>query len=664
MRVFASLLLLLLINICNAHPSADIPDCVEATLISQVNNFCSADAQYATTAAKPTYWFKFVATKYDVNITVSGATLASPEITLSADCSGTQLPGTSTITDNVTSFYKGGLIVGATYYIAVSSSSGVPGSFKLCINNYNPVLQAGQDYATALLLCSTQTISQSKVSGAGNNNNESMGTCLDNPGQANEQNTVWYKWKAANSGNLVFTLTPNKKTDDLDFVLYDLGLTDDEANINAVNAVRCAAGSGVSCNSGPSYYKTGLDFHDFDLSEPGGCGAGQNGKVEYLTLQQGHYYALLVNNFVSQNSGFTLEFADQEGVRGDAVFAGPKAAIDQVSLNSCEPKQSFVFTSQATNYESLKWNFGADASITSANGIGPYTITYTTPGPKTVTLEASTANGCIDVDFKTFNVGQKPTPPQIIANKPSFCLQDNLVLSASQQPGDTYLWTGPNNFTSDSPEVNIPITSKQQAGVYKLYLTRGGCTSDPSSITIPEIYDAPQASFYTEPAAPAKLSIPAIVKFYNQSTDADSYLWDFGDGVTSSDFSPQHSYGVKGTYKVTLTAFKQSACSASITKGDYILLDGGGLLIPNTFTPNGDGINDEFIVSLTDLVNYNIRIFSRYGETLFQSQSTFNSWDGNFHGSPVPVGVYYYVIKAADLRGNPVDRSGYVTVIR
>jgi gliding motility-associated-like protein len=664
LKVFVCLFLILLFNVCKAQTND--PDCVNATLIDQVTNFCSADAQYTTTATQTTTWFKFVATKLDVTINVTGTTLTTPVVELFANCAGNELVGSVTTNGNITSFYKGGLTIGNTYYIAVSSGSTLPtpGAFKICINNYNPVLQAGQDYATASLLCSTQTISQIKVAGAGLDNNESKGTCLDNPGSNNEQNTVWYKWQAANNGTLVFTITPTKNTDDIDFVLYDLDITGDYANVNPIHAIRCAAGNGVSCTTGPVYYKTGLDFNEIDISEAGGCGQGQNGKVKFITMQQGHYYALLINNFISQNNGFTLDFKDQNGVAGTGLFVGPKATIDYTAIDTCAADQEFIFSSSSTNYASLKWNFGTDANIASTNGVGPYTVTYSSPGIKTVTLEATTNYGCVDVDFKTFSVAQKPPAPQINANKPSFCLGDNLILSVKPQPGYTYHWAGPDNFTADSPSITIKLINKLQAGTYTVYQSQFNCVSDPVTVTISPIYDTPIASFYTQPALPAKLSVPVDITFFNQSANADNYLWDFGDGQTSTEFSPVHHYTTDGTYKVTLTAFRETACSVSITKGEYVLLANGGLFIPNTFTPNGDGVNDEFVISLTNLNNFRIQIYNRYGQPLFQSQSTFVNWDGTYNNNPVPVGVYYYVIKATDFAGNPVNRTGYVTVIR
>jgi gliding motility-associated-like protein len=655
-----------LLNTVFAQSDED-PNCLKAIPITHLSNYCSSDGQYSTTQTQIVQWLQFVAQKYDVAITVTGNTLTSPVIQLFADCAGNELVGTSTTSNNVTSFYKGGLIIGHTYYIAVTSGTGQPGTFKLCINNYNPIVTAGQDCATASLLCSTETFSQKSVSGAGANNDEGAGTCLANPGEASESNSVWYKWKAANNGTLVFTITPNKTTDDIDFALYDLDVTGDCANVNVSHVIRCAAGHGVDnigCPNDPIYYKTGLDFNETDVSEAQGCGQGQNGKVKYITMQQGHYYALLVNNYSSQNNGFTMEFKDQQGLAGTGTFEGPKAEIAYIAVDTCTTNQQYAFSSSSSGYTTLKWSFGDGASTPTASSAGPYTITYNTPGVKTITLEAGTDKGCLDVAWKTINVALKPDKPVIKANKPSFCLQDTMVLSVDAHAGYTYHWTGPNNFTADSPVVYIPVNSTGVAGNYNVVESQLTCISETASISIPDILNNPQAAFDAQPEMPARLTIPLTVNFYNRSTGADSFLWDFGDGQTSTGVNPSHQYNQTGTYKVKLTAYNQKVCSSSTIKGDYVLLDNTGFYVPNMFTPNGDGYNDQFVINVANLNNFSISIFNRWGQQLFQSRSTFVNWDGNFNGKPVPAGVYYYLINATDFSGTKIQKSGYITLIR
>jgi gliding motility-associated-like protein len=86
------------------------------------------------------------------------------------------------------------------------------------------------------------------------------------------------------------------------------------------------------------------------------------------------------------------------------------------------------------------------------------------------------------------------------------------------------------------------------------------------------------------------------------------------------------------------------------------------LVIPNTFTPNADMVNDYWkIEALDSYTQAQIRIFNRYGQIVFTSQGYEEPWDGNFNGKPLPVGVYYYSI---DLKTNNLLRKGSVSILR
>jgi hypothetical protein len=154
--------------------------CMLGQPLLQTVNYCSTAGQFSNDNREKSAWFTFIATGFDVNISVSGAgsggTLTSPVIELYSDCKGTELVGTGSSANNLTTFYKGGLIIGNTYYIEVTGTSKATGTFELCLNNYDPIVKPGQDCITSTFLCSTQTFSQQNVTGAGQYNDEAKGT--------------------------------------------------------------------------------------------------------------------------------------------------------------------------------------------------------------------------------------------------------------------------------------------------------------------------------------------------------------------------------------------------------------------------------------------------------------------------------------------------------
>jgi hypothetical protein len=209
-----------------AQPAND--DCNKATVIPSGKSYCSGDNQFTTSGATSSFtgsgndvWFAFTPRDaYDLFVTVygsgNGGTLQSPVINMFSDCSfSTGLVGSSNSANNVTTFYQGGLKVGRTYYFNVSGSNS--GSFKLCLQNQNAPVKPGQDCNTARFLCSMDAVRETNISGAGNNPDEAAGTCMDVGSTNTESNSAWFKWKAANSGSLVFTITPTVVSDDLDW---------------------------------------------------------------------------------------------------------------------------------------------------------------------------------------------------------------------------------------------------------------------------------------------------------------------------------------------------------------------------------------------------------------------------------------------------------------
>ena len=816
-----------------AQPAND--GCEQAKVIESVSNYCSADKEFTTESAGDNdVWFQFTARAFDVNVSVSGntdgtgnlgGTLQNPQVALYTGCNTAEIVTSIVSSDNVTTSYKGGLIIGNIYYIRVSGTNS--GTFKLCVNNYNPIFKPGQDCSSASVLCSKETFTQTDVSGGGMNSNEAAGTCLSAFGVNSEQNSAWYKWTAATNGTLTFVITPTAN-DDIDWVLYDLGTTDNCAAVSVATAIRCNAGRGVDC-FGPGqkrYTKTGLDMTSADFNEGGGCLEGQDGFVRFVDMQQGHIYALLVNNFDRGNNGFTIEFG------GTGEFLGPQAVIDYQQNNACTPEQSFTFTSRSSNHNRLKWTFGQGASLDSADTDGPHTVSYSTSGVKTVVLQAFGDKGCSVVASRTFLVAVKPDPPALSINKSSFCLNETVILSTPLVAGATYSWTGPNGFASSQPTVEIPVTAYNIAGDYSLTLTQNGCTSDPSlitvpaisqtpvltlnveennpctndqsfsvsytaadflslntnfgagavirsgsgngpyvvtytsagtrtitltatsasgceitvtkaidvpiiplkpliainepsfcmgdtirlstpelpdisyrwtgpnnytatgssvtivattlnvsgqysllatqgqcsseaaTITVPQIIELPVAAFTSDPKFPAKLTAPVTIRFINNSSGADTYLWDFGDGSTSADENPEHEYAVFGEYQVTLTATKSNACSTSVSLGDLVITVDNTVFVPNTFTPNGDLVNDEFVITISNIQDYRIQIFNRYGTPLFQANDIFDNWKGIYKNQPLPVGTYYYIIDAVSITGETLKKSGAISIIK
>jgi gliding motility-associated-like protein len=86
------------------------------------------------------------------------------------------------------------------------------------------------------------------------------------------------------------------------------------------------------------------------------------------------------------------------------------------------------------------------------------------------------------------------------------------------------------------------------------------------------------------------------------------------------------------------------------------------IVVPNTFTPNGDGINDTWNISfLNTYANCTVDIFTRWGQKVYTSIGYGTPWDGTYKATALPMGTYYYII---NLKNGTAPLSGFVAIIR
>ena len=143
--------------------------------------------------------------------------------------------------------------------------------------------------------------------------------------------------------------------------------------------------------------------------------------------------------------------------------------------------------------------------------------------------------------------------------------------------------------------------------------------------------------------------IPLTINFTNQHLLNAHSQWDFGDGQNSTLKNPDHMYSYAGTYTIGLTANDAFSCKNITTTLQIKIIDCDTLMniiVPNIFTPNGDGVNDLLTIHSTGKGKISGEIFNRWGNKIYELNETSTAWNGNTAGgTTAPEGVYYYVIK-------------------
>ncbi|MDD3876116.1 MAG: PKD domain-containing protein [Bacteroidales bacterium] len=314
------------------------------------------------------------------------------------------------------------------------------------------------------------------------------------------------------------------------------------------------------------------------------------------------------------------------------------------------------------------------AIVTVTGGTPPYnyewstTPVQTTPnlqnvGQGTYSVTITDSQGCSTTSSVT--IGGIPGPTLTMSSTNEHCDQGDGTASCVATGGSgtyTYLWSNQSTNTSISP---------LSAGTYSITVNDGNCDAF-ASVSISNV-PGPTASFSYTPQIIT--SDNAVVTFTGTSLgNINSWAWSFGDGNSSTAGNTViHEYGLQGTYTVVLTVTDINGCTDS-DSGLIVVNEPFSIYIPNTFTPDGDGLNDGFapIGKNIDPDNFEMYVFDRWGSIMYRTTEwlgeTCKAWNGTKNNSgteeDVVVDVYTYRIKLKSNLGHEYSYIGSVTLIK
>jgi gliding motility-associated-like protein len=321
-------------------------------------------------------------------------------------------------------------------------------------------------------------------------------------------------------------------------------------------------------------------------------------------------------------------------------------------------------TAAFTNSSSIKggqaltyaWNFG-EANATSTDKDPVYH--YTTMGPVTVSLTATSAAGCSNTATRPFSAFFAQPVAAFSVSPDTLCQgTDNVFTDKSTDPTAgiiSWSWNFGDGSTSTEKD---PVKKYAQPGEYGVQLkveSASGCASVPYNSKV---------IVYLQPVIDAgpSFTVPqgTLVQFRPVANDSVNlkFRWEpAADFPNPNMFAPLITAMKDGEY--TLTAIGKHNCSASDKMFVKVLKP---VTPPSAFSPNGDGINDTWIIkNLGDYPGATVEVFNRYGARVFRSEGYANPWNGTANGSVLPVGTYYYVIK---LKNGFPPLTGYVAILK
>lgn len=290
------------------------------------------------------------------------------------------------------------------------------------------------------------------------------------------------------------------------------------------------------------------------------------------------------------------------------------------------------------------------------------------PGVKSVYLFSKDLNGCMDTITKTFDY--YPAPPLIVVEPSAFsgCAPSEIKFNNLSAPIDSnysILWDFGDGSMGNS--VN-EIHSYDEVGVYTVSLeivSPLDCSIKREYPFWIEVLPEPIADFSFDPENPEGENV--VIQFYNESEDAISWQYIIDSVNSVYQPNPTFQFDSVGLHSVDLIVKHPSGCPDTITKS-FSILPKSSFYLPNAFSPNGDGVNDKFIGKgdFNSISNYYLQIYSRSGELIFTTEEITEGWNGKKNNKGIDLSPDVYVLKYGykDARGNIINESGFITLVR
>lgn len=466
----------------------------------------------------------------------------------------------------------------------------------------------------------------------------------------------------------------------------------------------------------------------------------------------------IVNNINFNNSGLMIitanvDFFQCNASYTDTVFVYPNSIAGMIYPDTVECKGLEIdFINDSQNSTSYQWDFGVPGTNTDISNDTDPTFTFPSPGTYTIQLIAQTTPACADTIQEVIVINHKLEVA--FTSEDSLCSDGNsfdFVGNVFGPTGATYTWNfGPNGSIQTSNNIIENGVSFDTTGSILVSLTGEFNICKETAYKNIYLYKSPEIDFRLEPGL-------QCVPFNAQFTDLSfaetpiSYLWDFGDGTTSTLQNPSHLYQNVGNYPVTLIIWTDAGCVDTLTMFEQDIIDvqpipearfsvspketdichsdiqftnlstlghdfvyhfddgtssieenpshvygEDGTLnpvlivtseygcqdttfetifiepftvyTPNAFTPDQDEANSVFKpVVYLEIVKWDLQIYNRWGELVFESQDPNIGWDGtNQFGKVSQDGIYMWKLRYTSCEPENPEHliTGHVSLLR
>lgn len=328
----------------------------------------------------------------------------------------------------------------------------------------------------------------------------------------------------------------------------------------------------------------------------------------------------------------------------------PDIQLSGISICDDDSIRLLIRNFVSTGYYQLVHPNGAISNLTDSAlfllASGGYSIVH-------IIGNCSSAVVTFSVDGGVANFGGIMVLPDSV-----LCEGEPVTLFIPQQ-GSSYQWylNG-----ASLPAATDSILISTQRGLFEVEVrVQNACVDTTLRLSVLIVDHEIEAAFSLNPRKGAR---PLAVNSTNVSTGANRYVWLIGDSIIGSQVDLSMLLEVPGFYNIKLIAMDSLTGCVDSMDLTIQVLDTLLIFIPNAFTPNGDGVNDRFLVIGEGFTDGLLSIFNRWGQLVFETTNWEQGWDGTMNGQPVESGFYVYMFRYMPSVGEGGIRSGMLKLLK
>ncbi len=336
-----------------------------------------------------------------------------------------------------------------------------------------------------------------------------------------------------------------------------------------------------------------------------------------------------------------------------------------VKTGGCE-SLTFQFNNTSTaplpvfSSTSFLWDFGDNSPLV-RGGLEAKTHTYLSVGTYNVKLVVDDTVFCNSPDSISKTVRLAVNVKSQFTTPDKGCVPYTASFKNTSLGGIDFIWDfGDGSPRSTDADPSHLFSTTGTFIVKLITIDTSTCNKQDTSSFPVTVFPIPTAGFNFSPVQPRE-NTP--VDFINRSLNASSYLWNFGDGETSSEANPTHLFNETKIFNVCLVAINAAGCTDTICQPVRAIVV-PILDVPNAFTPGKFGINSVVKVKGFGISKMEWKIYNRWGQLIYTTTDKNQGWDGTFKGAVQPMDVYTYTLDVVFTDGKTFRKTGDITLLR